>query len=187
MPHRRALDVRRIGPALVVGWLLAALPVAAQEPAPCLPEPLSLERLACMSWPELEALYRQAPPGVLPGGYARGRAVYGGDTKFIGPRSKMTRCLWHGKHINVTDCTLINQWLGIKAVKARVSYGTSWLDGQPSIIMDYRDTSWVWRDVRDEVREVAPGLYVGLMFRCRCEEPKLSMYFVLDKPPGCPR
>jgi hypothetical protein len=185
MPYRLASRGGRIGAALLAGWLLAAAPTAAQEPASCLPERLSLERLACMSWPELEALYRQAKPGVLPTGYARGRAVYSGDTKFIGPRSTMTRCLWHGKHVSATDCTLINQWLGIKAVKARVSHGTSWLDGQPSIIMDYRDTSWIWRDVRDEVREVAPGLYVGLMFRCRCQEPKLSMYFVLEMPQGC--
>jgi hypothetical protein len=56
---------------------------------------------------------------------------------------------------------LVNQWLGVRAVRASVGYGPSWLDGGPSIVVDYAATSRVWRDVRDEVREVAPGLYLG--------------------------
>ena len=58
--------------------------------------------------------------------------------------------------------------------------GPSWLDGKPSLIMDYCGTSHVWRDVRDEVREVAPGLFVGVMFRRDPCGPKFEMFFVLE-------
>ena len=76
--------------------------------------------------------------------------------------------------------TLVNQWCGFRAIKARVYYGPSWLDGQTSIIMDYQETSKVWADVRDEVREVAPGLYLGLMYHRKPCEPQFKLYFALE-------
>ncbi len=147
---------------------------------------LSLERLAEMSWPELEQLYRHAPPGAICEGYARGKAIYCPDEKLAGVRSKTTGMLWHGKVFRACDCRIVNQWCGVKAIEARVYYGPSWLDGKPSIIMDYCGTSKVWADVRDEVREVAPGLFVGLMYRRRCPCPEMKMFFALETcPAGC--
>jgi hypothetical protein len=148
----------------------------ASSPAPT----LCPERLAGMSWPELEALYRQAEAGAIPQGYARGLAVYCPDDKLAGVRSRMSRAVWHGKVFDPCDGTLVNQWCGFRAVKARVSYGPSCLDGRPSIIMDYRGMSHVWADVRDEVREVAPGLYLGRMYRRRPCGPEFKLYFILE-------
>jgi hypothetical protein len=48
--------------------------------------------------------------------------------------------------------------------------------------MDYGATSRVWADVRDEVREVAPGLYLGAMFRRRDPQPQFKMFFALQCP-----
>ncbi len=42
--------------------------------------------------------------------------------------------------------------------------GESLLDGQPALILDY-SKSRLWPDVRDEEREVSPGLYLGIMYR----------------------
>jgi hypothetical protein len=157
--------------------------VAAEEfslPGPC--PPRTLADLARLSWPELEGLYRQAEPGSVPAGYVRGRALYDRSAPLAGARSALTRVLWHGKHFR-PDGTLINQWAGVKGVKARVLCGPSWLDGKPSTVMDYRGTSRVWADVRDEIREVAPGLWLGVMFRQRCPCPKLEMFFALE---ACP-
>jgi hypothetical protein len=143
-----------------------------------------------MSWPELEQLYRQAEPGTVPEGYARGRAIYCPDAALSGARNRMTRVLWHGKHFQA-DCTLVNQWLGLRAIRAQVYPGPSWLDGRPSTIMDYQETSWVWRDVRDEMREVAPGLFLGIMYRRRPCGPRVQTFFALELPPltpgCCPR
>jgi hypothetical protein len=186
--------------ALAWGWLTVGV-AAAREAAgavdgaavlhagdggPDVPvTPRSLEHLARLSWPELEQLYRQAEARPIPAGYARGRAIYCSGRPLSGPRSALTGLLWHGKVFDAASCSLVNQWLGFRAVKARLYFGPSWLDGQPALVMDYRGTSRVWADVRDEVREVAPGLFLGAMFRCKSAGPKFQMFFALEAaPPG---
>src|SRR6476661_4536467 len=52
---------------------------------------LSLEQLACMSWGDLEQLYRQASPGTIPTGYLRGRAIYCPDARFHSSQSKISK------------------------------------------------------------------------------------------------
>jgi hypothetical protein len=147
--------------------------------------PDCLEQLACMSWEELERLYRDSGPGAIPVGYARGRAIYCPGARLSGVKSGVANALWHGKHFAADGGTLVNQWCGFKAIRAQVCYGPSWLDGSPSIIMDYGHTSHVWSDVRDEIREVAPGLYVGVMFLRHDPQPRLKMFFALDCRPSC--
>src|SRR5262249_7299624 len=146
--------------------------------------PDSLEQLARMSWEDLERLYRESGPGPVPVGYARGRAIYCPGARLSGVKSGVANALWHGKHFAADGCSLVNQWSGLKAIRAEVSYGPSCLDGAPSIIMDYGHTSRVWSDVRDEIREVAPGLYVGVMFLRRDPQPRLKMFFALDCGPA---
>jgi hypothetical protein len=156
---------------------------AAPPPAPAadaVHRPCSLEELARLSWADLERLYRESAPGAIPAGYARGLALHDPEAPLATTRSKVTHLLWHGKHFSVTDGTLVNQWCGFKAIRAEVSCGPSWLDGAPAIIMDYSHTSRVWSDVRDEIREVAPGLYLGAMFLRRDPRPKFKMFFALD-------
>lgn len=186
MRFRDTSRMSRITALVAAGWLLTATTRAAEPPpvaAPC----LGLEQLACMSWGELEQLYRQAAPGAIPSGYARGRAIYCPCARLSPARSKLSQAMWHGKHFCPADGTLINQWcLGTQAVRARVCYGDSWLDGKPSIVMDYRGMSHIWSDVRDEIREVAPGLYLGLMYRCKAGQPRMKLFFVLEMTGKCP-
>ena len=170
--------------AVLLLFALAAIPLSTSatsaQSLPSAPLPLCLEDLTRMSWDELEQLYRGASPGAVPSGYAKGRALYRPEKPLSGPRAATTRLLWKGKHFDPCGGTLVNQWLGFRAVQARVFYGESWLDGGPSIIMDYDGMSrLVWADARDEIREVAPGLYLGLMFRRRsC--PQYKMFFALE-------
>jgi len=148
------------------------------------PPALTSARLAEMSWPELEQIYRQSQAGTIPEGYLRGRAIYCPCSKLAGVRSSVTNSLWHGKLFDACTSTLVNQWSGFKAIKAQVTYGTSWLDGKPSIIMDYSGTSRIWKDVRDEAREVAPGVYLGLMYRRKGCESEFKLYFTLEAEQG---
>jgi hypothetical protein len=188
MSFRSYSRVDRVA-GIALAWCLLAVMTAragpgetvAERPARAAYPALSLERLACMSWGDLEQLYRQASPGTIPAGYARGRAIYCPCDLLTPARSKMTKAMWHGKHFCPADGTLVNQWgLGLQAVRARVGYGVGWLDGQPSIVMDYRGMSHVWSDVRDEIREVAPGLYLGVMYRCKGGQPRMKMFFALE-------
>jgi hypothetical protein len=66
--------------------------------------------------------------------------------------------------------------LGIEAVRAKVYKEASWFDEQETIVLDYSDTSIVAQWIRDEIREVSPGVYLGLVF---WERSKL-LHFALD-------
>jgi hypothetical protein len=156
--------------------LVSVLPAAGEDGG------YSVERLAHLSPCELEQLYRHAGPGSIPHGYLHGKAIYCPDRFLAGPRSKATNFLWRGK-VFCGD-TLVNQWRGVRAIHARVYVGPSSLDGQPAIILDYCGMSHVWRDVRDEIREVCPGVYLGLMYRRDCPAPRFEMFFALE--PACP-
>ena len=141
---------------------------------------LSLDQLAQMSWPDLEQMYRAAEAGNTPEGYLAGKALYCPCDRFSGMRSKVSGAIWRGKVFDCTGCTLINQWCGFQAIRANVYQGPSWLDGKTSLVMDYSATSRVWADVRDEVREVAPGLYLGRMYRLKATGPEFQFYFALQ-------
>jgi hypothetical protein len=158
------------------------LSVALAVSTPEIASDLCLERLAGMSWCELEQLYRSATPGHVPCGFVCGRAIYCPCEKGSLLRSKMTKAIWRGKIFDPDQCSMVNQWRGFRAIHAQVYEGTSWLDGKPAIILDYTTTSRVWSDVRDEIREVAPGVWLGVMYRIRCPEPQLKTFFALEAP-----
>ncbi len=157
---------------------------ARDDPGTSPASPLSLDQLAGMSWPELEGLYRASDAGAVPAGFAAGKAIYCPCSRFAGVRSKVSGVLWRGKVFDESGCGLVNQWCGFRAIKARVYYGPSRLDGKPSLIMDYGETSWLWADVRDEMREVAPGLYLGRMYRCKSGRAEFQIFFALQESGG---
>ncbi len=141
----------------------------------------NLEQLSRMSWCELEQIYRQAKVGGIPDGYCTGRVIYGPDKLFPALASKMAGFWWRGKYCDPACGESINHWLIGKAVRAKVYIAPSRFDGQPAIIMDYAGSCWFrWRHVRDEMREVAPGLYLGAMFfhNQPCAPPK--MFFAVE-------
>jgi hypothetical protein len=53
---------------------------------------------------------------------------------------------------------------GLNAILARVYKAPSWLDGKECIVLDYSDTSIVAQWIRDEIREIQPGLYLGKVY-----------------------
>jgi hypothetical protein len=128
----------------------------------------------------LEQLYRRSEAGPIPAGYCRGQARYDPDHRLAGLRSRVTHLLGHGKLFQPCAGTLVNQWCGFRAIKAEVYSGPSWLDGRSAILMAYRATSRVWADVRDEIRAVAPGLYLGLRYRRKEPQPEFKLYFILE-------
>jgi hypothetical protein len=161
--------------------------IAVHEAPPGPPPPLTMEYLASLSWEELENIYRQAPPGRIPCGYLCGRAVLCPGRCGYRLNQTLANNLWRGKHI--ASSAVVNQWCGFTAIHGKVYPGESWLDCKPAIILDYRPTSIVWRNVRDEMRQVAPGLYVGMMYRecclCCCPRRHIHTYFVLQAVCGC--
>ncbi|MFO0863743.1 MAG: hypothetical protein U0744_03645 [Gemmataceae bacterium] len=165
---------------LAIVSLIASLPFASVRSAAEEPAPLTFQTLSCMTRSELEAIYRSAQPGNLPTGFVKGKTIMLPEDTFFGRRSKTANALWKGKHIDA-DGSFVNQWAIGRAVRGRAYLGESWLDGQASLVLDYAGTSpLIWRNSRDEMREVAPGLYIGFMHDRSCPCPRLKTAFILQ-------
>jgi hypothetical protein len=130
---------------------------------------------------ELAALFRSSPPGEIPVGKMNGTVLVAPGTEVAAPLKKFAQLLvWQGKVFDPAKADLRNLILpfGIKAVRAKVYKDTSWFDEQETIVLDYSKTSFIARKIRDEIREVSPGVYLGLVFW----ERKLILHFALTRP-----
>ena len=139
----------------------------------------TLDDLADLSAMQLESLYRQSGPGSVPTGKVRGLALYP-DARFPRAKSKAARVAWQGKVFNPETGTATNRFFGLRVIKGQVYSGQSWLDGGSSLILDYQNTSKIYGDYRDEIREVAPGVYLGLMYDRTTNPPGFKMYFAFS-------
>jgi hypothetical protein len=116
---------------------------------------------------ELDTIFRISPPGRLPAQVLRG-------TVLLFPGSRACQVLahvlywvaWQGKVVAPTEASLLNRItpLRLRRIKAEVAEGRSWVDDKPCVVIDYSRTSVVARAVRDETREVAPGLHLGVVW-----------------------
>lgn len=116
-----------------------------------------------MNRAELDAIYRNAQPGQIPRGDTRGTAIVAGSL-FAKPLAWLARLLfWQGKVFEHDKGILVNKItpFGWKFVTAKVYHDKSWLDGNDTIVIDYSKTSFMARKIRDEIREVEPGVYLG--------------------------
>ena len=164
----------------VLQWLLLISCSTAVTPARAGDHSCSLNpnSLAQMDSEALEALFRQGAATAAPIGYARGRTLLVVDAKNPQRRARLNNVLWKGKHF-LSDGRMVNQWAVGRAVEATVRLDASWLDGQPCIYLDYPTNAPIFGNTRDEIREIAPGLYLGRFYdRCPC--PRLKGYFVLQ-------
>lgn len=142
---------------------------------------LTLDDLLRMDRCQLECLYRQAPVACVHCGFHRGQAIRCPGSCWTVPLSRLYGLAWKGK--NFSGCGIVNRWLlGLKAIRGQTGIGPSWLDGRPSLVLDYQGHSLVWDEVRDELRQVGPGLYLGIMYRRRCPSPRQVMFFALEGP-----
>ena len=140
----------------------------------------SLDDLVRLDPSALEALYRRSPPATIPRGKVRGRPVVLPGSKLAVPASRAGRAIWQGKVFDPESMVAVNRFFGVRAIQGELSYGHSWLDGGPALILDYERTSRVYGRYRDELREVAPGLVLGLMYERTRPTPTKAMYFALD-------
>jgi hypothetical protein len=128
---------------------------------------VTLQDLTSLSQEGLDDLFRQAPLGEIPDGDAQGTAIVAPGTDLEMPILLFTRWLaWQGKFVYRAQGYLLNKVgpLGFHLIKARVYIAPSWFDSQPAIILDYSQTSLVAHKVRDEIREVSPGTFLGIVF-----------------------
>jgi len=117
---------------------------------------------------ELDELFRSSPVGEIPDGEADGKVLVGSKNENVSDTVAWVaeQLAWKGKVFDREKGELRNKILpfGVKAVRAKVYKDASWFDGKETIVLDYSKTSVLAQRVRDEIREVAPGLYLGLVF-----------------------
>lgn len=138
---------------------------------------LSAESLLALTPAQLESLYRQSPATMIPSGPIRGTALLRPGSPGASRRARLAHFAWQGK-VFLDNQTVVNRFFGLRVIKARVSPGPSLLDGAPSLILDYHHTSHLYRHYRDEIRQLAPSLWLGLMYEDGNPQP--IMMFALE-------
>src|ERR1700730_11020596 len=128
---------------------------------------VTLTDLTSMTQTELDNLFRRTPVSDIPDGDASGTLIAAPGTEFEGPIKWFGRWLaWQGKVVHRSRGYLHNKVgpFGWHLIKANVYIAPSWFDQQPVIVLDYSKTSLIAHLVRDEIREVSPGTFLGIVF-----------------------
>lgn len=159
----------------------------------------TLDTLAQRSLEELDALYRaatvsttiRAADGQLVGRMLAVRGVPPGLRGPLGKWAASDSFVWEGKTFAAFSDTkgVGHNRVFIPGVFGRqnvfpfeTSFGTSAIDGKPTLILDYdlvSNPSWI-RHIHDEIREVAPGLFLGPAMWKGDKEKVLVLWFALE-------
>jgi hypothetical protein len=124
-------------------------------------------QLLAMSRQQLDDLFSTSTAGDIPNGEAEGTAIIASGTVFSPEIAALINIFgWKGKTFDGVHGTLTNRILafGLNAIVAEVYKAASWFDDKECIVLDYSKTSLVAKHVRDEIREIGPGTYLGLVY-----------------------
>ncbi len=124
-------------------------------------------QLLTMPQKALDDLFTASPAGDIPDGPAKGTAIIAPDTRYTATIAEVVNLFgWQGKVFDAQKGVLRNSitLFHVQAIVAKVYKGASWLDGKECIVLDYSDTSVVAHYVRDEIRLIGPGFYLGKVY-----------------------
>src|SRR5262249_8867642 len=140
---------------------------------------VAVPQLVEMRRRELARVYESGTADSVPDGRGHGTVLLG-TGGVLGRIAAVLAYLfaWRGKIFDRGAGRLKNliSPLAVHAIAADVYRADSWHDSQPCIVLDYSARSFVARKIRDEIREVAPGVFLGLVFWGR----KHVLDFALD-------
>lgn len=121
-----------------------------------------------MSREELDEVYKNAEAGAVPRGDTQGTAIVAGSSMAKGLAKLARLVAWKGKVFDMfaekgEKGVLVNKIspFGMKLIVAKVYRDASWMDNKETIVIDYAKTSFMARKIRDEIREVEPGVWLG--------------------------
>jgi hypothetical protein len=132
-----------------------------------------------MSQEQLDDLFKKSPAGPIPDGPTEGTAIIAPGTAFSAKiAGAINLFAWQGKTFDAAHGVLRNKisLFGLNAIVAEVYKGPSWLDQKECIVIDYSKTSTVAQWIRDEIREIEPGTYLGEVYW----EKKRLIHFALQ-------
>ena len=121
-----------------------------------------------MSRGQLDAIYKKSKPGKIPQGDTTGTAILAGSPLPKLFSSVANLLAWQGKVFDLfspdyDSGVVVNKVspLGLNLIVAKTYRDKSWMDGKDTIVIDYSSTSLFAGQIRDEIREIEPGLYLG--------------------------
>jgi hypothetical protein len=120
-----------------------------------------------MSGDQLDEIFRNSPTGNIPQGEGEGVAIIAPGTAVSDEIAWFVNVFtWKGKVFDPVKGELRNKILplGHKAIVAKVYKDKSWFDQKECVVLDYSKTSLLAHYIRDEIREVSPGVYLGLVY-----------------------
>lgn len=124
-------------------------------------------QLTGMSQAQLDQMFSRGRVDRIPEGNADGTAIVAPGSRLSGALAKLIHlAAWKGKVFDPGGQGLRNKVspLGIRAIRANVYKEESWFDHGECIVLDYSKTSLVARWIRDEIREVEPGQFLGIVY-----------------------
>ena len=142
-----------------------------------------MPQLLKMSNEQLDQLFSDSPAGDIPDGTAKGTAIIAPGTTYTADIAEFISLFaWQGKTFDAKRGVLRNRILpiGLNAIIATVYKDKSWLDQKECIVLDYSETSLVARWIRDEIRSIGPGFYLGRVYW----DKKPLIHFTLQFQPG---
>lgn len=129
--------------------------------------PYTARQLLSMSQKELDDLFSGSSSGDIPNGEAEGTAIIAPGTTFSQEIASLINIFaWQGKTFDAAHGTLTNRIsaFGVNAIVAQVYKAASWFDNKECIVLDYSKTSIAAKHIRDEIRQIGPGSYLGIVY-----------------------
>ena len=126
-----------------------------------------VQELLKMTDAQLDELFGASEAGEIPDGQAKGTAIIAAGTSFSAEIAEVVSLFaWQGKTFDAKKGFLRNRILpfGLSAIIARVYKEPSWFDKKECIVLDYSDTSLVAHWIRDEIRLIDKGFYLGRVY-----------------------
>ncbi len=138
------------------------------------------KQLLSMSQKELDDLFSASPAGDIPNGEAEGTAIVASGTPFSQEIASLVNIFaWQGKNFDAAHGTLTNRIsvFGVNAIVAEVYKAASWFDNKECIVLDYSKTSIAAKHIRDEIRQIGPGNYLGIVYWDKTRTIHFSLQF----------
>ena len=144
---------------------------------------LQYDRFLRMAQVQLDKIFSDSPVGEVPRGRFRGTFIVAPGTVLTKTAAELIRLLvWQGKVFDTVRARVNNCVLpfGFESVPAKIYKAASWFDGRECVVLDYSETSFVARWVRDEIRQVSLGVYLGKAYFAGMRMPD----FILERSPA---
>ena len=160
------------------GWVALATLVGLAPAASARP-PQAVRDLVRADRVTLDTLFACGSVGQIPTGFLPGWAIVDPGSRRTVAKSRRIHFVWQGKVFH-GDGTGHNRLFGMTAVPMTVYHGQSWHDGAPAIVVDYSDSWRIFQNVRDEIREISPGVYLGRTYVQKRTGPEMVAMFTLQ-------